>query len=199
MIPILYSFRRCPYAIRARLALIAAHQTFEHREVALRDKPASLIAASPKATVPVLILPDRVIAQSLEIMTWALSQNDPQNWLKMPTAGWALIAENDGAFKAALDRCKYPDRHAAKDVAAARETARAFLTRLDAQLDGWLFSAPSLADFAILPFVRQYAAIDKAAFTDAPWPRLQAWLNAFLASEPFASCMEKHALWQDAA
>lgn len=197
MTPILYSFRRCPFAMRARLALLISAQTVELREIALRHKPASLHAASPKATVPVLVLPDRVIEQSLQIMTWALDRHDPAQWRRMPALGHALIAENDGRFKAALDRCKYPDRHSAQDVAAARLTAHDFLTRLDAQLDDWLFTTPSLADFAILPFVRQFAAIDKPAFAAAPWPRLQAWLNAFLTSAIFADCMVRHPIWQD--
>src|SRR4051812_30888674 len=136
--PILYSFRRCPYAMRARLALAVSETGCEIREVKLRDKPAELIAASPKATVPVLVLPDgEVIDESLEVMRWALRRNDPENWLQGDDV--ALIAANDGAFKYHLDRYKYPERHGV-DPVAHRASGLALLTVLEAQLAGhpWL-------------------------------------------------------------
>ncbi len=115
-VPILYSFRRCPYAMRARMAIAASGQTCALREVVLRNKPPEMIAVSPKGTVPVLVLPDeRVIEESLEIMHWALGRNDPQGWLAPLNddrdALDAMIAENDGPFKDALDRYKYPTRY----------------------------------------------------------------------------------------
>ena len=199
MTPILYSFRRCPYAMRARLALIAADQRVHLREIALRDKPAAFLAASPKATVPVLVTDQGVIAESLQIMQWALAQNDPEGWLQMPPEAAAWIARCDGSFKTALDGVKYASR-APDALPAHRANAIAFLTDLNASLGLWLFGKPSLTDAALLPFVRQYAMIDPDWFAAQNWPRLQDWLARFLASEAFARAMQKQPLWQpDAA
>ncbi len=202
-LPVLYSFRRCPYAMRARLALAQAGVQCQLREVVLKDKPAALLAASPKGTVPVLVLADgTVIEQSLDIMLWALRQNDPDSWLS-PTAGSlddmrALIARNDGEFKQALDRCKYPNRYPEADAAAAQGAARAFLSGLNEQLaaTGYLFGRdPSLADMAIRPFVRQFAGIDEAAWQAQPWPHLQAWLTRLTDSALFEQVMNKYPAW----
>jgi glutathione S-transferase len=193
---ILYSFRRCPYAMRARLALISAGQSVELREVSLRAKPAAMLAASPKATVPVLVTPEGVIDESLQIMLWALTRADPQGWLDMPPEGLAWITRADTRFKPALDGVKYASRHPAPEAATHLQTAHGFLTDLDAQLGQWLFDRPSLADFALLPFIRQFAAVDPAWFAAQPWPRLQDWLARFLASAPFATAMQKVPLWQ---
>lgn len=204
-LPVLYSFRRCPYAMRARLALAQAGIACQLREVALKDKPAALLAASPKGTVPVLVLADgTVIEQSLDIMMWALRQQDNDGWLA-PTAGsldemLALIARNDGEFKHALDRCKYPSRHPEADAAQAQATAQAFLSQLNDQLatSGYLFGRdPSLADMAIRPFVRQFAGIDDAAWQAQPWPHLQAWLTRLTDSALFEQVMEKYAAWRE--
>jgi glutathione S-transferase len=193
--PILYSFRRCPYAMRARLALLSSGQRVELREIALRDKPEAFLAASPSATVPCLVLPGKVIDESLEIMRWALSTADPERWLDMPPEGGALIARCDGPFKAALDRAKYASRYPGVDPLAQRDLAGAFLADLEEQMGEWLFKTPSLADFAILPFVRQFAFIDKPWFDAQPWPRLHEWLERFLASDRFARIMQKEPLW----
>ncbi|MEG0922231.1 MAG: glutathione S-transferase [Comamonas sp.] len=204
-LPVLYSFRRCPYAMRARLALAQGGVQCQLREVALKDKPAALLAASPKGTVPVLVLADgTVLEQSLDIMLWALRQNDPDGWLA-PTNGsleqmLALINRNDGEFKHALDRCKYPNRYPAPDADAAQTTAQAFLTELNAQLaaTGYLFGRdPSLADMAIRPFVRQFAGIDEDAWAAQPWPHLQAWLVRLTDSALFEQIMDKSPAWHE--
>lgn len=168
-LPVLYSFRRCPYAMRARLALAVSGQMCELREVVLRNKPQGLLLASPKGTVPVLVLPSgQVLEQSLDIMQWALAQHDPQGWLT-PSRGslqdmLALIAECDGPFKQALDRCKYPSRYPDADQGAERARAVTWLGALDARLSPdqpCLFGThAALADMAIAPFVRQFAGID---------------------------------------
>lgn len=195
--PILYSFRRCPYAMRARLALLISGTTCEIREVKLSQKPAELIAASPKATVPVLVLPDGgVIEESREIMRWALESSDPEGWLEREDS--ALIADNDGPFKHHLDRYKYPERHGSQPVkhrAAALELLRVLEERLAsrANLCG---DARGLTDAAIFPFVRQFAATDQAWFDAQALPRLQAWLTEHLASELFAAVMIRLAPWQ---
>lgn len=211
VLPVLYSFRRCPYAMRARLALRVSGQAHELREVILRNKPADLLAASPKGTVPVLVMPNgQVMEQSLDIMRWALQQHDPQGWLSADCATMdKLIAANDGAFKHSLDRYKYPNRYADEHdgdepVFAQRHRSQAagWLTQLDALLtrNDWLCGPrASLADMALLPFVRQFAHTDADWFAAQPWPRLQRWLADFEGSALYASVMEKHPPWQPVA
>ncbi|MEP4036112.1 MULTISPECIES: glutathione S-transferase [unclassified Pseudophaeobacter] len=193
----LYSFRRCPYAMRARLALASAEQPVELREIVLRDKPAAFLEASPSATVPCLVTPAQVIDESLDIMIWALRQNDPEHWLMMPDRGWDWIARADGPFKQALDRTKYASRYPEEDATAQRQQAALFLSDLDQQIDTWIFGQASIADYAILPFVRQFAFIDKTWFDAQPWPSLQAWLERFLTSSRFEAIMQKYPQWQD--
>ena len=206
-LPILYSFRRCPYAMRARLALASSGLPYELREVALRSKPAELLAASPKGTVPVLVLPDgQVIDESLDVMRWALRQHDHDGWLAGDVDGInALIAGNDGAFKQHLYRYKYPNRFTAEHSGDARrfgELHRAagaeWLSSLQQRLreQTWLFgNRASLADMAVLPFVRQFAHTDAAWFAAQPWPQLAAWLARFEASALYQGVMEKRAPW----
>ena len=194
--------------MRARLALAVSGVDYELREVSLKNKPAELLAASPKGTVPVLVLSNgEVIDESQDIMRWALGQNDPDGWLSVSSLDdmLALIAGNDGKFKHALDRYKYPNRYPqesggdAKAFALAqRFDAARWLAGLDARLSqGWLLgSQPSLADMATAPFVRQFAHTDAAWFAAQPWPQLQAWLARFEASALFESVMAKHEPWR---
>ena len=194
--PVLYSFRRCPYAMRARLAIASAGLTVELREIVLRDKPAAFLDASSSATVPCLVTTDCVIDESLDVMIWALQQRDPEDWLKMPKAGFEWIARADGPFKDALDRTKYANRYPGVDPASQRDIAASFLTDLDQAIGDWMLDRPTLADFAIVPFVRQFAFIDKDWFDAQPWPGLQNWLARFLESDRFARIMEKYPQWQ---
>ena len=197
--PILYSFRRCPYAMRARLTLLVSGVDCEIREIVLRDKPAEMIAASPKGTVPVLVLPDgRVIDESLDIMRWALARNDPERWLADAADCEALIAANDGPFKHHLDRYKYPDRHGG-DPIVHRSAATVLLEALETRLDrtAWLCgSACSLADIAIMPFVRQFAAVDPAWFGLQPLPAVRNWLAHLKGASLFARAMTRLPIWQ---
>ncbi|MEB3199340.1 MAG: DUF952 domain-containing protein [Synechococcaceae cyanobacterium] len=200
---VLYSFRRCPYAIRARLALAAAGlrpgPDLELREVSLQARPPELGEASPKATVPVLVLADgRVLQESLEIMHWALEQADPGGWWQGRSgedraAIEALIARNDGSFKHHLDRFRYPDRFPDPDPASHRERALAILREWNGRLQtaDWLLGArESLADAALLPFVRQFQLADPAAFAASrDLQALQGWLERFLGSDALASVM----------
>ncbi len=200
---VLYSFRRCPYAMRARLALRASGVVYEHREVALKAKPAAMLAVSPKGTVPVLCLSTgEVLEQSLDIMQWALMQNDPDAWLPATPELWALtheiIAIHDGAFKANLDRYKYPQRFGLADGLAHREQGAAWLMTLDAQLQNTAYLAGhkwGLLDACIAPFVRQFARTDRTWFDAQPWPHLSAWLVAFENSDAFVAVMHKFPLW----
>ncbi len=198
--PILWSFRRCPYAMRARLAIMSAGVTVELREILLRDKPQAFLQTSVSGTVPALRAEDQILDESLDIMIWALKQNDPQQLLKMPEEGWDLIATNDGPFKAALDHTKYATRYPELDVKAERAKAASYLLSLNDQLKGrqWLFGdRPTLADLALLPFVRQFAHIDRAWFDAQAWPGLIAWLDRFLESEIFARIMNKYTPWSE--
>ena len=213
-LPILYSFRRCPYAMRARLALAVSGQVCELREVVLRNKPQALLDASPKATVPVLQLASsEVIEQSLEIMLWALRQHDPEGWLTPQTgsldAMQILIAANDGPFKQALDRYKYPHRFlpeqpepsdAARQFAEQhRDSAALWLMTLETRLAShdWLFGdSACLADMALLPFVRQFAHTDAAWFATQPWQALTRWLARWENGTLLAQVMTKYPAWQ---
>lgn len=210
-LPVLYSFRRCPYAMRARMALAVSGQRCELREVVLKNKPPEMLAASPKATVPVLVLPGgSVIEQSLDIMRWALEQHDPEGWLAADSARLeaqqTLIAANDGPFKRDLDRYKYPNRHAEEhagdDQAFAeshRSSAARWLMALEALLSrhDWLCGkTASLADMAILPFVRQFAHTDAAWFAAQPWPNLARWLAGWESGALFERVMDKYPPWQ---
>ena len=196
-LPLLYSFRRCPYAIRARMALRYAGIQVAVCEVALRDKPQALRAISPKATVPVLQLASgEVLDQSLDIMLWALRQSDPDGWLVAGahTLAGSWIALNDGPFKLLLDRYKYAQRHPELSLQAHRERALdALVYRLDAQLRASAFllgPTSSFADVALFPFVRQFALVDKAWFDAMPLPGLQRWLSGWLGCALFASVMQ---------
>ncbi|QNK68364.1 glutathione S-transferase [Variovorax sp. PAMC26660] len=202
-LPVLYSFRRCPYAMRARLALVASGQHCELREVVLKNKPPEMLAASPKGTVPVLLTQDgTVLEQSLDVMRWALQRNDPHRWLQ-PDAGTpedmlALVATCDDEFKPQLDRYKYPGRFADAGDSAREQGAR-FLRDLEAKLTASPHLAgthATLADAAVMPFVRQFAMVEPAWFDAQPWPRLHAWLSGWTASDLFARAMHKYAPWQ---
>ena len=196
--PILYSFRRCPYAMRARLALAISATACELREVKLSNKPAAMLEASPKGTVPVLV-PDSAdpIEESIDIMRWSLARHDPEGWLDRDDRD--LIAANDGPFKHDLDRYKYPDRHGS-DSLAHRESARGFLGELDGRLakNGQLCGARrGLTDAAIFPFVRQFAAVDRDWFGALPMPHLRKWLAGHLESPLFKAIMVRHHPWAE--
>ncbi|AMK16494.1 MULTISPECIES: glutathione S-transferase [Sphingobium] len=197
MTAILYSFRRCPYAMRARMALIVSGQQVELREILLRDKPDSMLAMSPKGTVPVLALSGgEVIDESLDIMRWALRLHDPEGWLEGDDA--ALIAANDGSFKQHLDRYKYAARYGS-DPLEHRAAGMAWLGELEVQLESRAFLCGigrTLADMAIFPFVRQFAAADQAWFDAQPVPRVQAWLRGLIGSALFDRAMTRRAAWR---
>lgn len=203
--PILYSFRRCPYAIRARLALRVSGIQVELREVVLADKPAALRLISPKATVPVLVVSQQqVIAESIEIMYWALQQHDPQDWLKGDSEklaeGARLIAYNDSEFKPQLDRYKYADRFPQQPMEVYRTEGEIFLQQLDAKLavtSCLLCEFPTLADMAIVPFIRQFSSVDSEWFENSPYPFLRAWLRKLLVTPLFTSVMTKYQKWEE--
>lgn len=193
--PILYSYRRCPYAMRARMALRYAGISVETREVVLGDKPRHMLAVSPKGTVPVLVLPDgKVIDESLDIMAWALAQQDPDGWLTDNRLFQELITENDSSFKRALDQYKYAARFPEQSAEVYRQQGERFLARLEALLSehAYLLSEKlTQADVAIFPFIRQFSMVDRDWFAEAPYPHLRQWLAGLLDSELFNAVMQK--------
>ena len=203
-LPVLYSFRRCPYAMRARLAIAASGLDVELREIVLRDKAPEMLEASPKGTVPVLVTTDgQVIEESLDIMFWALGQKNPEGWLALDSAqleaAGGLIARAEDEFKVNLDRYKYASRYVGAEPFLARAEALFFLRDLDGLLRGQGFllgDKASIADYAILPFVRQFANVDRQWFDAENWPDLLRWLEAFLESGRFARIMNKYPKWQ---
>jgi len=200
---VLYSYRRCPYAMRARMALAYAGIAVEIREISLREKPASLLAISPKGTVPVLQGDGLVIEQSYDIMKWALKQSDPDQWLPAETEnlidGW--VEKNDSLFKNLLDQYKYPDRY--PDIQIEETFSQAitlFLGPINEQLNtGPYLLGPkiSLADIAIFPFVRQFAMVNPEWFDQSGLNFLKQWLNAHLDSPLFLGVMQKYPSWHD--
>lgn len=199
-LPILYSFRRCPYAIRARLAIAYTGIPVEIREVQLKQKPEQMLAISPKGTVPVLQLPDgKIIEESLGIMHWALAQHDPDNWLDVGEDSEKLIQWNDGEFKYYLDRYKYADRHPEFPESVYRSQAEIFLAELESKLSQNNYlggSRFSKLDAAIFPFIRQFAAVDNPWFVSSEYQYLNNWLNGLLASVLFVSVMVKYPVWK---
>lgn len=199
MKPLLYTFRRCPFAIRARLAIKISGVEVAMQEVSLRAKPKDLLECSPKGTVPVLKFADgSVLEESLDIMHWALSINDPEHWLDHTTEAsaetMALIRQNDGSFKSALDLYKYAVRFPEHSEEYYRERAETFLVDLNARLskDGYLMGNRfTLPDMAIFPFIRQFSNVNQNWFYASKYHHLIHWLDRLMESELFQSIMQK--------
>jgi len=202
--PILYSFRRCPYAMRARLAIMISGVECELREILLKDKPASMLAASPKGTVPVLVDGNSIIDESLDIAVWALNQHDPDNWLSH-SIDHDLIDKADNQFKAQLDRYKYASRYPEYSEQEYFEQAQWYLEDLEhvlienENLHRPFLVTPNmtLLDAMIFPFIRQFAGVDRARFDALPLPKLHRWLNASVESSLFTSIMQKYPVWSE--
>jgi glutathione S-transferase len=203
VLPILYSFRRCPYAMRARLAIAYSGIDVEIREILLRDKPKEMLIASEKGTVPVLVLPDgNVIDESLDIMYWALKMNDSNNWLpeeKNKEETKDLIKENDGQFKCQLDKYKYSNRHPESDMESYRKNSEQFIEKINSILskNKYLMGPHiTIADMAIFPFIRQFAHVDKEWFYKSSYTNLQKWLDGLITSNIFEIIMKKYEQWE---
>ena len=199
-LPVLYSFRRCPYAIRARMAMVASGIQAELREVKLSNMPPCMLAYSPKATVPVLVLESgEVIDESLDVMTWSLGQSDPDGWLNIDADARDLVRRSDEDFKPLLDAYKYADRHPEASELEHRQRAETFVAELDRRLSEqpWLSGDQCrFADIAIFPFVRQFAGVEPAWFGACDYVALREWLNGLLASERFLQVMGKRPFWK---
>ena len=202
-LPILYSFRRCPYAMRARMAIHISSQKCEIREVLLRDKPTSMLEYSSKGTVPVLVLQSgEVIDESLDVIDWALNLNDPDNWQRSKDNENTkeLIKINDGEFKHHLDRYKYSKRYDNEDPEFHRKKCLSFIEKVNSELQNskYIFDdAISYIDISLLPFIRQFRIADNEWFDELPYENVKSWLSNFLNSELLESIMSKHDLWKE--
>lgn len=195
--PRLYTYRRCPYAIRSRLALYQAKIDYESIEISLKDKPIDFLALSPKGTVPVLVDNNgKVIEESLEIMLWALNKSDPDNWiLNDNNISQELIYENDFSFKKNLDRYKYADRFPEHSKEYYRTQCELFINVLNEKLKSknYLMTEKiSLADVAIFPFIRQFSLVDEDWFLNSKYRELKKWLQNFIESQMFKDVMKKN-------
>ncbi len=215
-LPILYSLQHCPYAMRARLGILLAGQSVLIRAVVTKNKPAEMLAVSPKGTVPVLVIDHAehaeghdykatVIDESIEIMLWALKLNDPQNLLQAEdssklAAMLALICRNDKEFKPNLEIYKLAKRFHKKSEVTDRQSCEVFVAELENKLERGHYlmgDQPSLADYALLPFVRQFARVDRKWYLQSPYPGLRDWLNRHLQMPLFTKAMAKYPLWLD--
>ena len=200
MMPILYTYRRCPYAMRARMALQYAGIQVEHREIELRNKPQSMLLASPKGTVPVLCVDELVLDQSVDIMHWALTISDPDHWAEVDenvSQDW--IDKNDGPFKTLLDQYKYPNRYPdLNPETVLNDAIELMLKPLESALeshDYLLGKKLSLVDVAIFPFIRQFSMVNPQQFEQLPFPLTKKWLTQLTQSELFHSVMHKYPVW----
>lgn len=204
-LPILYSLQHCPYAMRARLGILLAQQSVMIRAVVTKNKAAEMLAVSPKGTVPVLVIDNAIIDESIDIMLWALTINDPLNLLKAEDASQLdtmleLIRRNDKEFKPHLEVYKLAKRFHKESEVADRQRCEGFVAELERQLessDYLMGDQASLADYALLPFVRQFARVDRKWYLQSPYPLLRDWLNRHLQTPLFTKAMAKYPLWLD--
>jgi len=213
-LPILYSLQHCPYAMRARMGLLMAQQQVMLRAITMKNKPEEMLSVSPKGTVPVLLLPDaRVIDESLDIMIWALQQNDPEDLLHKDSPGdlaamIELIQRNDKEFKPQLEIYKKSKRFRTGSELEEREKCEVFILELEQRLSkkcddnieaggNFIGQKPGLIDYALIPFVRQFSRVNKAWFKQAPYPLLRAWIEQQMQTRLYAKAMAKYPLWLD--
>lgn len=204
-LPILYSLRNCPYAMRARLAIYKSGLSIELRDIVLKNKPQEMLTASPKGTVPTVVLADgRVIDESFDVMLWALNLSDPQQLMRssaenIQTGMIALVQQFDSEFKTSLEAYKCAKRYHESNVIECRQACEVLLALLEQRLQqhGFIIDdQESLADIAILPFIRQFAKVDRPWFKQAPYPKLRQWLEQYLQSAMFTKVMAKYPLWE---
>ncbi|CAH7267113.1 Glutathione S-transferase [Vibrio chagasii] len=205
-LPVLYSLRRCPYAMRGRMGIALSKQQVLLREIVTKDKPSELLASSPKGTVPVLVLSDgKVIEQSLDVMMWALQQNDPQDLLRSSNPSLSeqihqLIQQNDNEFIGHLEKYRASVRYRNDDIEQRRDLCEAFIRELEAKLGhhDYLFGDfPSLADFAVMPFVSQFVRVEKKWFVQSEYQNVGRWLRSHLESKLYTQVMKQYPLWND--
>ncbi|OUS25370.1 glutathione S-transferase [Thalassotalea sp. 42_200_T64] len=201
-LPVLYSLRNCPFAMRARLAIYKSKLSIELRDVVLNNKPKEMLAASQKGTVPTLVLPSaQVIDESLEVMLWALNESDPDDLLHSGSAETlTLIAQFDDQFKSCLEQYKCAKRYHESNLAECRQACEVYVKDLEQRLtehDYIINDKESLADIALLPFIRQFAKVERQWYLQSPYPKVKRWLNRYLQSAMFTKVMAKYPLWSE--
>lgn len=213
--PILYSLQHCPYAMRARMGLLMAKQQVMLRAITMKNKPEEMLKVSPKGTVPVLVLTDEtlsntvVIDESLDIMVWALQQNDPEDLLHKDNPEdllemLELVKRNDKEFKPQLEIYKKSKRFRTGTEVEERQKCEIFIAELEQRLSRrnleencFVGNKPGLIDYALIPFVRQFSRVNKAWFKQAPYPLLREWIQQQMQTRLYAKAMEKYPLWLD--
>lgn len=207
-LPVLYSLRHCPFAMRARIAIFKSQKSVELRDVKLTSKPAAMLTASPKGTVPILVVSSsQIIDESLNVMLWSLDQSDPDNLLQQHAASssnlpqlLAFIATYDDEFKACIERYKCAKRYHEPNLEECRKACEVYTQDLEARLSkhNYVMGAKeSLADIAILPFIRQFAKVERKWYVQAAYPNLKRWLNSYLQSAMFNKVMAQYPLWEE--
>jgi len=208
-LPILYSLRNCPYAMRARIAIFKSQQGVQLRDVVLSDKPDDMLAASPKGTVPVVILADNtVLDESLDIMLWALKRSDPNDLLLSNSATdknmladmLALIQQFDDEFKTCLEQYKCAKRYRENNIEQCRQVCEVYLSDLEDRLTQHCYlmsDHESLTDISLMPFIRQFSRVERQWYLQSPYPKVRQWLNNYLQSPMFTKVMAKYPLWND--
>lgn len=203
-LPVLYSLRNCPFAMRARIAIYKSQRPVLLRDIVLSDKPPEMLSASPKGTVPVIVTPDgKVIEESLEVMLWALAQSDPDDLLFCADEAQFGIALNlihifDNEFKPCLENYKCAKRYSEPNLTQCRQACEKYIQQLEALLithSYFIADRESLADIALLPFIRQFARVERQWYREAPYPHLKHWLNRYLQSKMFSKVMTQYPLW----
>jgi len=206
-LPVLYSLRNCPFAMRARIAIYKSQQAVALRELVLSNKPPEFIAASPKATVPTLVLPNnKVIDESIDVMLWALHNSDPKQLLRNTNEAenktqadmLALIKVFDTEFKPSLEAYKCAKRYHEANLVECRQACEVYIQRLEDALIAHKFvfdNQESMADIAIMPFIRQFAKVERKWYLQSPYPKLKSWLVDYLQSAMFTKVMAKYPLW----
>jgi glutathione S-transferase len=215
-LPVLYSLRNCPYAMRARLAIYKSKQTVELRDVVLKHKPPEMIAASSKATVPILVLATaQVIDESLEVMLWALGESDPDNLLRIENSKQSvslnetkpsietkdilkLIDLFDSEFIPCLDAYKCAKRYHESNLKECRHACEVYIQKLEHRLSLHKYlidDNESMADIALLPFIRKFAKVERQWYRQSSYPNIRHWLNQYLQSALFNKVMAQHPLW----
>jgi glutathione S-transferase len=207
-LPVLYSLRNCPYAMRARVAIYYAKQKVALRDLLLSNKPDEMLEVSPKGTVPVLVTELEtgqtvVIDESLDVMLWALNETDPDNLLHSETPHLlsemlSLISQFDNEFKTCFDKYQCAKRYHEDSLVSDREACEKYIADLEQrlQLNDFLMSnKASLADIALLPFIRKFSKVERQWYLQSPYPKLRAWLNRYLQSRMFSKVMTQYPLW----
>lgn len=200
-LPILYSLRHCPFAMRARLAIFKSQKAVELRDVKLTNKPVSMLVASPKGTVPILVVSSQhIIEESIDVMLWVLQQNDPDNMLDELATAMTFIQRYDREFKPCIEAYKCAKRYHETNLEECRRACEVFIQDLELRLSQHAYvlgEQESIADLAILPFIRQFAKVERPWYVQSSYTHVKRWLNSYLQSAMFNKIMAPNPIWEE--